>query len=259
MATVVRFTTRSNCALIRRYNTVSTSKIGHNLVKTINSPILNIQAHFISTTSRLCSVNFDRNTGTFVKGTKTTETRLAIPDPRGRRKKDRVPDTYELIASSDLSIQRFFSSANYLAQFIWLVAAYKFTTVVVPAILTRGRYVSVLDVVMHNDQLFTIASCLPAITFGICMYRYILNCYVLRLYMDRETEEYCAVYQGFLRATPHFFTHKDVRLNPKSASGWWHPHVFFKGKGAVLDTKEFKNVRDYNQLLRYAKKLQYSS
>ena len=75
--------------------------------------------------------------------------------------------------------------------------------------------------------------------------------------MDRETEEYCAVYQGFLRATPHFFTYKDVRLNPKSASGWWHPHVFFKGKGAVLDTKEFKNVRDYNQLLRYAKKLQY--
>ena len=77
--------------------------------------------------------------------------------------------------------------------------------------------------------------------------------------MDRETEEYAAVYQGFLRATPHFFTHKDVRMNPKSSSGWWRPHAFFKGKGAVLDANEFKNVRDYNQLLRYAKKLQYKS
>ena len=97
MDTVIRITTRLNCALNRRYNTVSTSKIGHNLVKTINSPILNIQAHFISTTSRFCSVNFDRNTGTFVKGTKTTETRPAIPDPRGRRKKDRVSNEWKAI------------------------------------------------------------------------------------------------------------------------------------------------------------------
>lgn len=256
MATMVRLTTRLNCALNRPYNAVSQLKIGH-LVYTKNSPI--IQAHLISTTTRVCSVNFDRNSGSFVKGPKTTETRPAIPDPRGRRKKDRVPDTFELIASSDHSIQRFFSSANYVAQFIWLAVAFRFTTVVIPAILARGRYVSIFDVIMHNDHLFAISFCLPAISFGIFMYRYILNCFVLRLYMDRETEEYAAVYQGFLRATPHFFTHKDVRMNPKSSSGWWRPHAFFKGKGAVLDANEFKNVRDYNQLLRYAKKLQYKS
>ena len=51
-----------------------------------------------------------------------------------------------------------------------------------------------------------------------------------------------------------FFTHKDVRLIPTNSK--LKCELYLKGNPTLLDIEEFRNIRDYNQMLRYAKKLQ---
>jgi len=201
-----------------------------------------------------CGVAYEKKTASFAKGEATRSRRPAQGDPTGRRRKDRVPDDYELIASSELVAHKFFTIANFATQGAWLLALYRFSIDFLPQVLYRGPYDSVMTVVFMSDQNLMIATAFPMVSLTLTIFRVIFNRYLLRLYLNRETENYCAVYLGWFRMRRIFFTHKDVRLIPTNSK--LKCELYLKGNPTLLDIEEFRNIRDYNQMLRYAKKLQ---
>lgn len=212
-----------------------------------------------SSSSRLNSeILFDKKSSTFGKVKQlptTTTTRKTTPgDPTGRRKKDKVPDEYELIASCESSFHVLIPLINHFASIAALGLVFKISTDLVPALLYRGKYTTISDVIFSTDTNQLLAVSIFMATIFVGGLRYVLNGFMLRMYINRETEEYCVVNQGLFGVNRHFFTFNDVRL--KSQTLVFQPNYILKGRGYYLDISEFKNLRDYNQMIRLAKKLQ---
>jgi len=224
--------------------------IGFSLVRRTSSYARIIGTAYFSTSAKL-NVGYDREST--LTGHKKTN---AASAGSKQREQDKVPDGFEIIAAAELVIPRFFMVANYATQVMWLFAMYKFSVILVPQIVYRHEFDSVLDVILGNDLNLVVATCLPAASLAITTFRTIFNRYMLRLYLHREKDEYCAIFLGWYGITRHFFTHKDVRLTPSASPSMFRSQYRLKGRPADIDIKEFRNVRDYHQLLRYARKLQ---
>jgi len=187
------------------------------------------------------------------------EKRKTTPgDPTGRRAKDKVPADYELIAATEGSQQMLIPIAGYGSSVAWLFAVFKFCTQFIPDYLSRGKYFSLLDVIFSTDYHLLLVTSLVFGTFIVGAARYVVNRYMLRMYMNRQTEEYCVVNQGYLGPRRHFFTYKDVRIPVAwdSRLSPFQPNYILKGRGYYIDVEEFKNLRDFNHMIRLAKKLQ---
>jgi len=221
------------------------------------------------------AVGYDRNSATWRVGDDDSKSgysvenvearaskasrKKALADPTGRRRKDRVPNSYELIGALEPILQKFMVYTNVaFIPFILFIGS-KFVRHVLPEILSRGPYQSVFSVICANDYHFAISMVIPLYSCIYGLVRYFLHHTPSRVYLDRDTESYAVVYQGLLRAYPRFFTPKDVRM-ARAENKWWlfffrnSNWLYLKGRGAALEPEIFKNVRDYNQMVRYARK-----
>lgn len=221
-------------------------------------------AAFSTAASR--AVGYDRNSASFrvddgdsleIRASKASR-KKALADPTGRRKKDRVPDSYELIAAVEPILQKFVMYGNgTMYPFIFYVGGL-FVKNVLPEIINRGPFESVLSVICDNDYHFLVTAAIPMWMIYFTILRYFLRFTPIRVYLHRDEEVYAAVYQGYVRATPLFFKAKDVRMATPNL--WWQKAfqctnwLYLKGRGAGLEPDTFKNVRDYNQMVKYARK-----
>merc|ERR1712126_438341 len=117
----------------------------------------------------------------------------------------------------------------------------------------RSPYASMFDVILNTEENFLICTLVFTTTLALILFTAIFNRFLLRLYLNRETDEYCAVYCGFWGVSRVSFTHKDVRMFPNATK--FQCGYRLKNRPTWISPDEFRNIRDYHQLLRYAKKL----
>lgn len=259
-------------AILSSSNSSSSSVYSHStifdqvylkLTLTGNSLLSSSISRAFSTSSSAAATQFDRGSSTFKrinsppkdtsKGS-PNERKTTPGDPTGRRKKDKVGVEYELIASCDTSNQTVIPLASYGGIFVWSLAALQFCTTFIPACIYRPRFVPLSHIIFQSDSNLLLLVGFVLGTAIVTTLKYVTSRYMLRLYINRKTEEYCVVNQGFIGPRKHYFTDRDVRLVRNTHI--FQPNYILNGRGYFIDTGEFKNLRDYNQMVRHAKKLQ---
>lgn len=171
------------------------------------------------------------------------------------RTKDGLPPGFEIIASTDSTMQVFVPLMETLTYGIGLYCIPKFTFEVYSAYMSLHRFQSIFSIPFLNEKVSFTFIVFFVYCFILTGNRFALSRYCLRLYLDREKNEYCAMFQGaFLKREKVFFKQEDVVL--RNSEDWWDfGNIKLNGRHAMVYSSDFKNLRDYTLMTKRANKL----
>jgi len=169
------------------------------------------------------------------------------------KKKDRVSGDFELISSSDTIFQTFTTPTNILNNVISPGVVFFSLKSLLQDYASLSPFQNVFNLFDSEPAVMALNG-LVAGTIIFIWLRIQINRLSLRLYINRETGEYLSVHQGVWKRFHNHFKAEDVTFH-KTRNKFDFAHLKVKGKPFIVDMKDFRMIKDYHDMTKFAKRL----